>query len=206
MNDRANIPTIGLTGGIGAGKSAVADVLRRAGCIVSDSDRDTAEILADPKVVDTIRGWWGDDVVDGDGTIVRKMVAKRVFEDPTERRRLENLIHPQVHARRRIRFTTASSSTPAFVIDAPLLFEAGLDAECDAVWFVDAPLDVRRGRVRVNRGWDVGELERREANQISIDEKRRRSDRVLENRLPLESLESTVADALTEFLDSGSKA
>ena len=197
MTVRRRRPVIGLTGGIGAGKSAVAEMLERLGAVVSDSDRDTTEILRSPDVVETIRGWWGDEVVDERGTIVRAEVARRVFSDPAERRRLEELIHPRVHELRRRRFEEASDSARMLVIDAPLLFEAGLDAECDAVWFVDASEDLRRNRVRINRDWDDDELARREANQLSIEEKRRRSDVVLENDGSLDQLRAKVEAAFS---------
>lgn len=197
MTVRRRRPVIGLTGGIGAGKSAVAEMLERLGAVVSDSDRDTTEILRSPDVVETIRGWWGDEVVDERGTIVRAEVARRVFSDPAERRRLEELIHPRVHELRRRRFEEASDSARMLVIDAPLLFEAGLDAECDAVWFVDASEDLRRNRVRINRDWDDDELARREANQLSIEEKRRRSDVVLENDGSLDQLRARVEAAFS---------
>ena len=197
MTVRRRRPVIGLTGGIGAGKSVVAEMLGRLGAVVSDSDRDTTEILRSPDVVETIRGWWGDEVVDERGTIVRAEVARRVFSDPAERRRLEGLIHPRVHERRRRRFEEAPDSVRMLVIDAPLLFEAGLDAECDAVWFVDASEDMRRNRVRINRDWDDDELARREANQLSIEEKRRRSDVVLENDGSLDQLQARVEAAFS---------
>ena len=197
MTVRRRPPVIGLTGGIGAGKSAVAEMLERLGAVVSDSDRDTAEILRSPDVVEIIRGWWGDGVVDDHGKIVRTEVARRVFSDPAERLRLEGLIHPRVHDLRRRRFEEAADSVRMFVIDAPLLFEAGLEMECDAVWFVDASEDLRRNRVEVHRNWDGDELARRESNQLSIEEKRRRSDVVLENDGSLDELRARVEAAFS---------
>src|SRR5690606_30029138 len=70
---------------------------------------------------------------------------------------------------------------PALVIDAPLLFEAHVDRECDLVVFVDAPLEARIQRVQTGRGWDAAELHRREAAQMDLREKRRRADEVIVN-------------------------
>lgn len=84
----------------------------------------------------------------------------------------------------------------AFVIDAPLLFEAGLDGECDAVVFVDAPREVRLERVRRTRGWDESELARREAAQLRVEEKRRRSDVVVSNDGDEATLGARVAAVL----------
>lgn len=195
MNRRP--PVIGLAGGIGAGKSVVARLLADLGCLVSDSDADARAVLADPAVIETLRSWWGSRVVGDDGAIDRGEVARRVFDDPPERRRLERLMHPLIHARRRARFESGPAGVRAYVIDAPLLFEAGLDAECDAVIFVDAPREVRRDRVRRHRGWDDTELDRREAAQWPIERKRDRATAVIENE---QDDDPTLADRVADTL------
>jgi dephospho-CoA kinase len=193
----AGPPTIGLAGGIGAGKSRVAALLAGLGCVVSDSDADARAVLAAPDVIDTLRSWWGDEVVGVDGAIDRSRVAARVFADSEARARLQGLVHPRIHERRAARFAAAPQGTRAFVIDAPLLFEAGLDAECDAVIFVDAPRDVRLARVAANRGWSDAELAGREAAQWPIEEKRSRATIVIDNTKDDDDrLSSQVADAL----------
>ncbi len=177
----AGPPTIGLAGGIGAGKSRVAALLAELGCVVSDSDADARAVLADPEVIDTLRSWWGDEVVGVDGAIDRGKVAGRVFTDVEERRRLESVLHPRIHERRAARFAAAPPDTRAFVIDAPLLFEAGLDADCDAVIFVDASRPTRLARVAANRGWSDEELARRESAQWPIDRKRSLATLIIDN-------------------------
>lgn len=181
MTPADRLPVIGLCGGIGAGKSAVAEILAELGCVVSDSDREAAEVLAEPDVVETLRSWWGDDVLDSNGRPNRAAVAGRVFGDPEERARLERLVHPRIHARRAARFASVPPDTVALVIDAPLLFEAGLDRECDAVLFVEATRESRLERVRTGRGWSESELARREAAQLPPEEKRERAGRIVRN-------------------------
>ena len=185
-------PVIGLTGGIGAGKSTVARILEGMGCVVSDSDRDAAAVIETPEVLERLKAWWGHEIVGPDGTPDRRAIAARVFDDPRERGRLENLVHPLVHERRRRRFAEADSDTRALVIDAPLLFEAGLDEECDAIIFVDASRDLRLERVRSERGWDESEIDRREAAQLPIEEKRRRATTVIANNAAADRLEMDV--------------
>ena len=197
-SDRA--PVIGLCGGIGAGKSAVAEILAELGCVVSDSDREAAEVLAEPDVVETLRAWWGDGVLEANGRPNRAVVAGKVFGDAQERNRLESLVHPRIHARREARFAAASSETVAFVIDAPLLFEAGLDAECDAVLFVDAGRETRLDRLRSGRGWSEAELDRREAAQMPLSEKRSRATRVVRNETDRTTLREEVGSALASVL------
>ncbi len=174
---------IGLAGGIGSGKSLVASILADLGCHVTDSDRSAREVLQDPEVRGQLIGWWGRGILTPEGAVDRQAVARVVFGDSEQRRRLEALVHPEVERRRQAEWEQALRAGPvvAFVIDAPLLFEAGLDRQCDAVIFVDVPLEERVRRVGTDRGWEAGELERREKNQMPLDTKRERSDYVVVN-------------------------
>lgn len=192
-------PVIGLVGGIGSGKSAVAAILENLGCVVSDSDRDARDVLADPEVIEVLRGWWGDSIVATDGGPDRSEIAVRIFGDPAERTRLEDLVHPRLHCLREARFGAAPDDTCGLVIDAPLLFEAELDEQCDAVLFIDAPIRRRIERVVSSRGWDEAELHRREQAQIPLEEKRRRASRVIENDGTRSELEGRVRVAFDQI-------
>ncbi len=174
-------PIIGLAGGAGAGKSAVAAILSRLGCVVCNSDDLGRQALCDPAIRDELVGWWGRGVLNQDGEIDRAAVAAIVFSRSEELGRLESLVHPWIEARRKALFEMAPAGVCALVIDAPLLFEAGLDAECDAVIFVDADRGTRLARVAEGRGWDEQELGKREDSQLPLDEKRARSDYVVSN-------------------------
>lgn len=182
---KTRVPVIGIVGGIGSGKSEVARALGRLGCVVTDSDVQAREILTRPIVRERLVEWWGQSVLGVDGRVDRAAVAKIVFSDPASRRRLEELVHPLIHAERRALIERVAKegtgTVPAVIVDAPLLFEAGVDRECDAVIFVDAPWEVRLKRVKRTRGWDAAELERREAAQLPLEEKRRRSGFVVDN-------------------------
>ena len=191
----ARVPVIGLAGGIGAGKSRIADELQRLGCLVIDSDREARAVLEREEVKRELVRWWGSDVVGEDGNVSRSRIAEIVFEDPTQRTRLEALVHPLVK-RSRDELIEASRGHRAVVIDAPLLFEAELDADCDAVIFVDAPREVRLARVVEHRGWTEAELDRRERAQLPIDEKRRRSDHVIDNGRDDRELSTQTAEVL----------
>jgi dephospho-CoA kinase len=167
------VPVLGLTGGIGAGKSTVAEFLAKMGCVISNSDAEGRAALREPVIRDTLVSWWGEAVLDDAGEIDRRAVAEIVFRDTEQRRRLEALTHPWIRARRDEQFAAAPPDTPALVIDAPLLIEAGLDRECDAVLFVDAPYELRLERLRRHRGWDESELKAREESQLPLDDKRK---------------------------------
>lgn len=189
------VPVIGLAGGIGAGKSAAGAAFARLGCVVIDSDREAREALNRPEVREVLRRWWGDAIIGSDGTVDRRAVAGIVFRDSAERARLEALIHPLVKASRaRLRAEAEGAGAAGVVVDAPLLFEAGVDGECDAVVFIDAPRAVRLERVARTRGWDAGELDRREGAQMPLDEKRRRSDEVVLNDGDAGALDARIAE------------
>ncbi len=180
---------IGLTGGIGAGKSAVASAFASLGCVVSDSDAGARAALRSAPVTAELLKWWGPAILGADGTPDRQAIARIVFRDPIQRERLEGLIHPILHREREEHARLAESiGAPALIVDAPLLLEVGLDRECDAVVFVDTPREVRLARVSATRGWDGAELDRREAVQLPLDEKRRRSGYVIENHADRDAL------------------
>jgi dephospho-CoA kinase len=196
MASAPKIPVVGLVGGIGSGKSAVAAMLGELGCLVSDSDELVRRQYEDPAVRAQLQNWWGPGILDERGLVDRAAVAAIVFRDAAERARLEALLHPRVEAERARAFAAAPVGTPALVIDAPLLLEAGLASSCDVIWFVDAPESLRRARVMGSRGWSAEELARREAAQWSLDRKRAASHHSLRNDGDPASLREQVMQAL----------
>jgi len=193
-------PVIGIVGGIGSGKSTVARVFESLGCVVSDSDASVREILTLPSVQRVLADWWGERIFAPDGSIDRSRIAQIVFESPIERRKLEGLIHPLVHEKRHEQVQQArSQGASGVIIDAPLLFEAGVDSECDAIVFVDVPREIRLERLKSTRGWDAQELDRREKAQLGLEQKRNRSDYVLSNTGLPDELHGRVARVLSSI-------
>ncbi len=211
MDDRSRsggrrVPIIGIAGGIGSGKSAVARALGELGCLVYDADEAVRETLKEDEVKRTLASWWGGSVIDTGGEVDRRAVAKIVFDAPEERARLEGLIHPRIHdIREEIIARAEAQGAAGVVIDAPLLFEVGLDAGCDAVVFVDVPMEVRAERVR-SRGWDPRELARREAAQIGLEEKRSRSDVVVPNTGDPRGLVELLRPILEQIRDAHARS
>ncbi len=191
--ERVPKPIIGIIGGIGSGKSFVAKLFGELGAMVINSDDLVHAVYGREDVKKTLREWWGDAVFQADGSVDRKAIAKRVFADADQRRRLEQLVHPLVNQERQRLMESAKDdpAVTAFVWDTPLLVETGLDKLCDAVVFVDAPASVRLSRV-ANRGWDEAELVRRENSQMPLDNKRRISDYVISNAAEAASARSQV--------------
>ncbi|MEE2907378.1 MAG: dephospho-CoA kinase [Planctomycetota bacterium] len=199
-----SIPIIGLTGGIGSGKSQVANVLRECGCVVADADKLAKQALEAPAIREALQARWGNNIFTTEGPVDRDAIAAIVFHDESERKWLESIIHPIVEQSRSAIFADAVDGTPALVIDAPLLLEAGLAEGCDVVLFVDAPQNIRLERLQRTRGWDAGELERREAAQIPLDEKRSMAHHVLRNDGEVEDLARSVEDYLDSLINDHS--
>jgi dephospho-CoA kinase len=192
--DRSGPLVVGLAGGIGSGKSLVGRMLRDLGCAVVDSDVEAREAIQRPEARRTLVAWWGEGILDDAGDVDRSKVASIVFNDARERERLEGLIHPMVRrSRAEVAERAHEEGAPCVVVDAPLLFEVGLDEECDTTIFVDADRAERVRRVR-ERGWDEAELDRRERAQLPPGEKRARADHVIDNNGTVEALRGRVRE------------
>ena len=193
---------IGLAGGIGSGKSTVARILAANGVGVIDSDRLNSEQLKHPEVVAALVEWYGEGIRDPDRQVSREGLARLVFDDPQQRRRVERLLHSRI-AHRREELVEAFQADPdirAIALDSPLLFEVGLDRMCDVVVFVDAPADERARRLATTRGWPPEKLARRERLQEPLDSKGAKADYTLVNNSGLDDLRSKVERLLSELL------
>lgn len=191
---------IGIAGGIGAGKSAAAQALESLGCVVADADALARQALDAPAVRDQLVDWWGPRVLDDAGAVDRGAIAAIVFEEEDALERLEGLVHPEVERGRQAIFDAAPEHARAMVIDAPLLYEVGLDEVCDVVVFIDAPRSIRLERVAQSRGWDARELDRREVRQLALDTKRSQADHVLVNEEGPDALKAALAALLERLL------
>ena len=196
------IPIIGLAGGIGSGKSFIARCFADQGCCVVDSDAQVRSAYVDQSVRKALGDWWGTDVFLPGGEVDRAFIARIVFGDAAQRRRLEQLIHPWVNAarRREMERATREKSPVAFVWDTPLLFESGLAGECDSIVFIDVPEEVRLQRVQQSRGWDLNELQRRENSQWPLYKKREISDHVLSNTADAAQARDQVRELIPRIL------
>jgi dephospho-CoA kinase len=200
-------PIIGIAGGIGSGKSHIASLFAELGCAVIDSDSQVRAAYDDPEVRRVLREWWGPATFNPDGTVNRAAIAQRVFGNAAELKRLEGLVHPLVaKARGELMQKLAhNEGVVAFVWDTPLLLEAGLKDQCDAVVFVDAPPELRLERVARARGWNSAELLRRENLQWPLDRKREIADYVIRNTADAGEARSQVRDVLSRILARASQ-
>jgi dephospho-CoA kinase len=195
-------PVIGVVGGIGSGKSRVAQILADLGAARVNADDLAHEAYKAEDVKSAIRSIWGGQVFLADGNVDRRRLAERVFASHSDLRRLEMVIHPWIARCRDGIFASlaARQDLKAFVVDSPLLFEANLDAECDFILFVDCRLDIRAKRLQATRGWSREELVRRESRQLPLSFKRDRADNIVTNNSDEAALVFEVGQAFVRML------
>ena len=193
------VPTIGLVGGIGSGKSTVAKAFRSLGCIVANADENAKKALLDEDIKNQLVAWWGKDILNEGGSVSHEALSEIVFQDKTQRLRLESILHPRAKQLQDEQFGLASENTKALIIDAPLLLEAGLEEQCDVIVFVEASLEIRQNRVKKNREWSIEEINRREAVQLPLDMKRNKADYVVINETVLDEVHNQVEQILEDI-------
>nr|WP_202897639.1 dephospho-CoA kinase [Actinopolymorpha pittospori] len=186
---------VGLTGGIGSGKSEVARRLASYGAMIIDADRLAREVVEPgtdglAAVVDA----FGEEVVAADGSLDRPALGRIVFGDEAARRRLEAIIHPRVRARAAELEKAAAAADPDVIVvhDIPLLVETGQAAGFDAVVVVDVPEEVQIDRLTRVRGISPEDARARVAAQVSRAERRSAATVVLDNSGALTALDAQV--------------
>ncbi len=191
---------VGLTGGVGSGKSTVSRILAELGAVVIDADVLAREVVAAGTTgLAAVAAEFGDGVLTPDGELDRPAVAARVFGDPDARRRLEAIIHPLVHRRRQ---ELADAAPPGAVVinDIPLLTETGRAGEYDAVIVVDVPESLQVERLVRDRGWTPDEARSRIAAQASREERLAIATHVIENSGGPDELRARVAAVYAALL------
>lgn len=180
---------IGITGGIGAGKSASADLLRRSGFPLLDTDEVAREVVAPgSEGLEAVVDAFGSGVLQPDGTLDRRRLGAWVFQDAVARVLLETILHPRIHAiwSSWLSHPTQAESPVAFVV-IPLLFEKGYEAGFDSIASVGCTPSTQRRRL-LARGWSEDELSARLRAQLPMEEKLRRSTHVVWNEGDLDCL------------------
>jgi dephospho-CoA kinase len=191
---------VGLTGGIGAGKSEALAAFERLGAATLSTDRVAHDLLDDDEVKAALVDRWGAEVAPG-GSVDRDRVSEIVFSDRDELAWLEGVTHPRVGAHVLEWRQSLNPGVPVAVVEVPLLFEAAMEDAFDTTVAVVADDELRDARLR-ERG--QGGLEGREARQLDQKAKEQRADHVIRNDASLEELESVVRQ-LIEKLSSGEK-
>jgi dephospho-CoA kinase len=187
--------TIGLTGGIAAGKSEALAAFERLGAATISSDAVVHELLEAEPLLSRLIERWGEDVAPG-GEVDRERIGSIVFADPGELKWLEAEIHPLVGERIGAWLTSLPADTDVAVVEVPLLFESGMDAVFDTTVAVIASDELRRERARARGHALVNE---REARQLAQADKASRAAHVVENDGSVDDLQRKLS-ALVEKL------
>ena len=179
---RAAPLVVGLIGGIGSGKSAVAAAFARQGAVVVSGDVAGHEALQQPKIRQQVVQRWGQAMLDDRGEIDRRKLAAIVFNDPAERKTLEAMVFPWIERRLREQIMAAKQDrrTPLIILDAAVMLEAGWDHGCNRLIYINVPREVRLRRL-AERGWELSQIEAREKAQWPLEEKASRADAIIDN-------------------------
>lgn len=190
---------LGLTGGIGAGKSEVSRLLASYGAVLIDSDRIAREVV-EPGTpgLTAVAAEFGPEVLTADGALDRSKLGGIVFGDPERLRALNAIVHPLVRARS-AELEAAAGPDSIVVHDVPLLVENGMAALYDLVVVVDASPGTQLDRLVRQRGMAESEARRRMAAQATREERRAVADVVIDNDGPLEQLEPQVRTVWQEL-------
>lgn len=192
---------IGLTGGIGTGKSTVSAYLRKKGFAIIDADQ-IARQVTEPgtPLLEELSREFGANILTAAGGLDRKALAAIVFADAKQRKKLDSLTHSRIiqEIQARIEAYKAAGAHRGIIVDAPLLFETGLDEKCQKTWLVTAKQDIRIARVCARDGMTSEEVAARIRNQMDDEEKKKRADRIIDNSGTIDDLKQQIQQLIKQ--------
>ena len=191
---------IGLTGGIGSGKTAASDHFARLGADVIDTDLLSRELVepGQPALAE-IAAEFGRPMLTADGRLDRAALRDRVFGDPAARTRLEGILHPRIRATMLARAEQSRAPYVVFVI--PLLLETGQQALVDRVLLIDVPEELQRSRVAARDGADAAQIDAILRAQTDRKTRLQHADDVICNDGDINKLHTAIEDLHREYLD-----
>ncbi len=187
---------IGLTGGIATGKSTVSRLFRELGAPVVDADLIARRVVAKgSEALQELVDLLGPQILKPDGSLDRARLGEIIFADPEIRQKVDEIMHPRVFVQMQeaTQKALASARGPVVILDVPLLFESGYTLRlADETLVVYAEPSVQKARLMARNNVDAAEAERRIASQMSLEEKLRRADYVIDNSGSLSETEKQV--------------
>ena len=194
---------IGLTGGIGSGKTAVSDLFGKLGAAVIDTDRIARDLVNNnPVILNRLITTFGPDIIDEQGRLNRKQLGKLVFNDPRQRKKLEALLHPEIRKEvvKRLEQLSREARTAYVIIVVPLLLETDFRTLVDRVLVVLADSEKRISRIQARDGRSLDEIRSIIASQASDDQRRNAADDIIENNSNINDLEKQVEKLHERYL------
>lgn len=199
-----SVPTIGILGGIGSGKSSVIRHVTGFHLQIIDADKIGHDLLQDADVLSQLTQTFPSSVFDSSGHVVRSKLAQLVFGDSKEQQaalnQLEQIIHPAIRREIVAQLDTLADGIDAVILDAAILLEAGWASVCDYLIYIDTPKPLRLKRVNTNRNWSAEELDRREAAQLPPDKKKQHADFIVDNSGTLDEAAAQMTQILQQLV------
>lgn len=190
---------IGLTGSLAAGKSTASLFLRQKGIPVLDADLIAHQLYAmDAQLRQQLAAAFGPEILDEHGMVLRPILAQKVFGQPEQLELLNTIVRPALRAQMLDQIAKAEIDNSIVILDAPLIFEGGLESWFDEVWFVYAPAQVRLQRA-INRGMSAEQAQARIESQLSDEIKISKAQRILDNQGCPEDLYQQIQLILDEI-------
>ena len=191
---------VGLTGGIGSGKTTIANEFSELGIELVDADIIAREVVEQGTTgLSQIISHYGMDILDSSGKLDRTKLRSKVFDDEQERQWLNNLLHPLI--RKQMLAAVKNANSPYVIMVVPLLFENGLDSLVNTTLVVDIPPHEQVARTAKRDGVNSTQVEKIINRQISRKLRLSKADAVIDNTLPLEEVRKTVQLLHSSYLD-----
>lgn len=190
---------VGLTGGIGSGKSTVSRILQKKGYPLIDLDKISHEVIEYPEVIEKLVKAFGEDILDENGKISRRKLGAVVFGNKEKLRKINSIMHPVILAEMRRQVRLLEKINKIVFVEIQLLFEVKWEKEFDVILlvYVDRETQIKRVMERDSRTFE--EVEKIINSQINLEDKKKKSDYVIDNTKKIEEVELEIEKILKEL-------
>lgn len=183
---------LGLTGGIGTGKSTVANMLKEKGIPVVDTDLISREVIEYPEIIEKIKLEISNEVFDFNNKLDRKKMSEIVFENQEKLKKLNKIMHPEILKKMWDEVEKLKKNHKIIVLDIPLLFEINMEKEVDKILLIYASKEIQLKRIMERDGRTREEAVKIISSQMPLYKKREKSDYIIQNNDSLEKLEKNL--------------
>lgn len=183
---------LGLTGGIGTGKSTVVNMLKEKGIPVVDTDLISREVIEYPEIIEKIKLEISNEVFDFNNKLDRKKISEIVFENQEKLKKLNEIMHPEILKKMWDEVEELKKNHKIIVVDVPLLFEINMEKEVDKILLIYASKEIQLKRIMERDGRTREEAVKIISSQMPLYKKREKSDYIIQNNDSLEKLEKNL--------------